>query len=552
MITRSKAGIFKPKALLSATRHPLPPSPLPSFLPHEPTSYKQALNTPEWNNAMIEEYKALCQQQTWSLVPLPPNKNLIGCKWVFRLKHHPDGSIARFKARLVAKGFHQEPGIDYFETFTPVVKHSTIRLIISLAIHFHWPLQQLDVSNAFLHGILDEEIYMSQPPGFVDKTHPYLVCRLHKSLYGLKQAPRAWFGRLTSFVQAHGFHASCSDPSLFIRRHNQSLTIFLIYVDDLIITGNDQSYIDSLIHLLNNVFSMKHLGPLRHFLGVEIHNTSHGIFLSQQSYALNILHRANMMYCKPIGSPSTNKPPSTSSDLALDTTTYRQLVGALQYLTLTRPDITHAVNQACQHMHQPSQTHFTALKRILRYIKGSLNHGLHYTRGPLRLSAFADADWAGDTHDRRSTTGYCIFLGSNPITWCSKKQPTVARSTTEAEYRALAHTTAELYWIRSLFLELGIPLPFKPTLWTDSTSALSLASNPVFHARTKHIEVDYHFIREKVLRKDIEIKFVRSTNQPADIFTKSLHPKQFQDLRSKLTVASPTISLQGRISNNGK
>lgn len=289
---------------------------------------------------------------------------------------------------------------------------------------------------------------------------------------------------------------------------------------------------------------MKDLGSLHYFLGIEVTSTPNGLFLSQAKYAQEILTKAGMQECKPSASPTSSKGPYDPSDpLCDDVTLFRTLVGSLQYRTLTRPEIAFSVNTVCQHMQQPKVSHFVAVKRLLRYVKGTLNHGLHITSGSLSLTAFADADWAGDPVDRRSTSGFVVFLRSTPISWCAKKQPTVARSSTEAEYRAMAQTAADLVWIQQLLSELHIPISPPHILWCDNRSAMTLASNPVFHARTKHIEIDYHFIREQVLATKLVLCFIGSTAQVADIFTKGLGVSRFLFLKSKLMVGSPPMSL---------
>uniref|UniRef100_A0A2N9HVI9 Integrase catalytic domain-containing protein n=1 Tax=Fagus sylvatica TaxID=28930 RepID=A0A2N9HVI9_FAGSY len=534
MQTRSKSGIFKPKVGFAAHV---------DYSVTEPTSYTTASKHSQWCDAMHEEFQALQKQGTWSLVPKPPFKNIVGCKWVYKLKYNSDGTIARHKARLVAKGFHQQYGIDFDETFSPVVKPPTVRLILSLAVSLNWPLRQLDVKNAFLHGTLKEEVYMTQPQGYVDPTHPTHVCKLIKSIYGLKQAPRAWFESFTSQLLHLGFIASTADSSLFIYKHHKIVAYLLLYVDDIVLTGNTPSCLDHLIHQLSTVFDLKDLGPLHYFLGLQVTRSSSGLFLNQAKYATDLLQKHNMLDSKPAKSPSC---PNTrlslhEGDLLTDPHGYRSLVGGLHYLTFTRPDISFSVHQVCQYMSAPTTVHLAAAKRILRYIRGTLFHGVAFTPGPLHLSAFTDADWAGDPDDRRSTSGFLVYLGSNPITWSAKKQPTVSRSSTESEYRALAIASAELCWIRTLLKDLGIFISQTPILWCDNVSALAIASNPVFHARTKHIEVDFHFVRERVLRKDLIVKFVSTTDQLADIFTKSLPTQRFLDLQRNLTVSVPVI-----------
>ena len=468
---------------------------------------------------------------------------MVGCKWVYKLKHHSDGSIARYKARLVAKGFHQQYGVDFDETFSPVIKLPTVRLILSLAVSLHWPLRQLNVKNAFLHGILKEEVYMTQPQGYIDSTHPSYVCKLQKFIYGLKQAPRAWFESFTTQLLHLGFITSTTDSSLFIYKDNKVIAYLLLYVDDIVLTSNTPTFLDHLIQQLNSVFYLKNLGSLHYFLGLQITRTSSRLYLNQSKYAQELLKKHNMLDCKPASSsscPNTRLSPH-DGDLLPDPHLYRSMVGALHYLTFIRPDISFVVHQVCQYMFAPTTIHFAAAKRILRYLWDTFNHGIEFTPGPLHLSAYTDADWAGDPDDRRSTFGFLVYLGNNAVTWSAKKQPTVSRSSTESKYRALAIASAKLCWVRSLLKDLGIYLTDPPVLWCDNVSALAIASNPVFHARTKHIEVDFHFVRERVLRKNLVVKFVSTVDQLADIFTKSFPTHRFLELRHNLTVTVPKI-----------
>uniref|UniRef100_A0A2N9GK89 Reverse transcriptase Ty1/copia-type domain-containing protein n=1 Tax=Fagus sylvatica TaxID=28930 RepID=A0A2N9GK89_FAGSY len=537
MQTRSKNGIFKPKLGYIAKV---------DYSTTEPNSYTIASKHPQWCTAMDEEFQALHKQGTWSLVSLPPHKNVVGCKWVYKLKYNSDETIARYKARLVAKGFHQQYGVDFDETFSPVIKPPTVRLVLSLAVSLNWPLRQLDVKNAFLHGALKEEVYMTQPQGYIDSQHPSHVCKLLKSIYGLKQAPRAWFESFTSQLLHLGFSASTADSSLFIYKNDNIIAYLLLYVDDIVLTSNTPTFLDHLIAQLSKIFDLKDLGQLHYFLGLQVTRTSAGLHLNQAKYASDLLKKHNMMDSKPAKTPSC---PNTrlslhDGDPLPDPHAYRSLVGALHYLTFTRPDISFSVHQVCQYMSAPTTIHLAAAKRILRYLRGTLFHGIAFHPGPLTLSAYTDADWAGDPDDRRSTSGYLVYLGSNPITWSAKKQPTVSRSSTESEYRALAIASAELCWIRALLKDLGIYLSQPPLLWCDNVSALAIASNPVFHARTKHIEVDFHFVRERVLRKDLIVKFVSTIDQLADIFTKSL-PTLNGSLIFKAISRSLSLRLRG-------
>uniref|UniRef100_A0A2N9FZ66 Reverse transcriptase Ty1/copia-type domain-containing protein n=1 Tax=Fagus sylvatica TaxID=28930 RepID=A0A2N9FZ66_FAGSY len=465
MQTRSKHGIFKPKIYHTIST---------DYTHIEPPTYQLASKYPQWCTAMDEEFSALQRQHTWSLVPPPIGKNIVGCKWVFKLKRNSDGSISRYKARLVAKGFHQQYGIDFEETFSPVVKPPTVRLILALAVTYNWPLRQLDVRNS-----------------------------------------------------------SMGSPSMDSSR--------------LLEPGNNSSFITQLILDLSKVFELKDMGSLSYFLGLQIQRSTKGLTITQTKYAIDLLTKHNMAHCSPCKTPCVPhvRLSGHCGQPIADVHAYRSLVGALHYLTFTRPGISFAVHQVCQFMNAPSDIHFTAAKHVLRYLKGTLDHGLFYTPGPISLSAFSDADWAGDPNDRRSISGLLVYLGHNPITWSTKKQLTVSRSSTEAEYRALASASAEVCWLRTLVKDLGLYLYALLVLWCDNVSALAIASNPVFHARTKHIEVDFHFIRERVLRKDLQVKFVSTVDQLVDIFTKGLSSHRFQELQSKLLVPVDTIRLRG-------
>ncbi|KAM0000492.1 putative RNA-directed DNA polymerase [Helianthus debilis subsp. tardiflorus] len=501
---------------------------------------------------MSEEYKALMKNGTWTLVPQVSNVNVVDCKWVYKLKRDQHGAIKRYKARLVAKGFNQQPGIDYHETFSPVVKATTIRVVLSLAVTCGWSLRQLDVQNAFLHGDLNETVYLRQPPGFVDPARPNHLCLLHKSLYGLKQAPRAWFQRLSRALQHLGFHGSKTDPSLFIYSSAGTLLYMLVYVDDIILTGNNPTAMDSVVKSLSSTFAIQDMGTLSYFLGIEVQSKGPDLILSQRKYILEILNKAGLSQSKPVSSPC-----SPSVHLVLgdspsfdNPVRYRQIVGALQYLTLTRPDIAFAVNKVCQFMHSPTENHWSAVKRILRYLQGSLNHGLLFRRSSgstlhaytdanyRSLTAYSDADWAGCPDDRRSTGGFAIYLGSNLVSWSARKQRTVSRSSTESEYKALADTVAELTWLDSLLHELCVPMKSAPILWCDNLGATYLSANPIFHARTKHVEVDFHFVREKVAQGRLVVQFISTHDQIADVFTKPLSSERFATLRDKLQLVS--------------
>jgi hypothetical protein len=534
MQTRAKHGIFCPKKFFNMSNTTSTTSPLPS-------SYKSALLDPNRHNAMHDEFNALMNNNTWCLVPRPAGANVITGKWIFRHKHNSDGTLARYKARWVVRGFNQEHGVDYDETFSPVVKPATIRTVLSMATSSSWPIHQLDVKNAFLHGNLSETVYCSQPAGFVNSSFPNHVCKLNKSLYGLKQAPRTWFFRFTDFLKLLGFQQSKSDSSLFIL-HTQTATAYLLlYVDDIILTASTQSLLSSVISKLRQEFAMTDLGPLEHFLGVQVRRTPKGLFLSQQQYATEILDRANMLNCNPCVTPADTKSKlsaTTGQPLSsAKSTEFRSLAGALQYLTLTRPDISYDVQQICLFMHSPREPHVSLLKRVLRYLKGTIHYGLHLLRSKsTNITAYSDADWAGCPDTRRSTSGYCVFVGDNLVAWSSKRQTTVSRSSAEAEYRGVANAVAETCWIRQLLLELHRPPARATIVYCDNISAMYLSSNPVQHQRTKHVEIDLHFVRDRVSLGEVKVLHVPSRFQYADIFTKGLPSVLFDDFRNNLNV----------------
>lgn len=314
----------------------------------------------------------------------------------------------------------------------------------------------------------------------------------------------------------------------------------------MLLTGSSSTLVQSFLQVLNSEFSMKDLGPLHHFLGIQVQSTTTGLHLSQTHYAYSILERAQMLECQPMPTPLVQKSVSTSVDTPVDDPSYfRVLVGSLQYLTLTRPDLSFSVNYVSQFMHSPHMSHLKYVRRILRYLKGTLDLGLSLTADTsLALSAFSDADWAGCQMTRRSTTGYCTFLGSNIVSWCAKKQTTVARSSTEAEYRAMAHAAAELTWLGYLLDDLRVPQRNPPILYGDNLSALYLTVNPVLHARSKHIALDYHYVRERVAQGVLITKHIPSTFQLADIFTKSMTKARLAQFRHKLCL-QPRQSLRG-------
>ena len=357
------------------------------------------------------------------MVHLPTGKKAIRCRWVFAVKVNPDGSVARLKARLVAKGYAQAYGVDYSDTFSPVAKMTPVRIFISLATTHNWDLHQLDIKNSFLHGDLQEEVYMEQPPGFVAQGEIRRVCRLRKSLYGLKQSPRAWFGKFIQAVEKFGLQKSKSDHSVFYQNSHSGIILLVVYVVDIVITGSDSIGISSLKSFLYDQFHTKDLRMLRYFLGVEVMRSKHGIFLSQRKYVLDLLSETGKLGTKPCSSPMAPGVPLTKEGkLFEDPERYRRLVGKLNYLTVTRPDIAHSVSVVSKYMSSLTIGNWAVIEHILCYLEGALGRGILYSNhGHNRVECFTDADWARSKEDRRSTSGYCVFVGGNLVSWKSKK-----------------------------------------------------------------------------------------------------------------------------------
>ncbi|KAH9714416.1 retrovirus-related pol polyprotein from transposon RE1 [Citrus sinensis] len=451
MTTRSKIGIFKPKLYNVALVH------------KEPESIEEAMQNPKWFAAMEEEYSALLKNNTWSLVPRSDGQKIVGNKWVYRVKHNSDGSLAKYKARLVTKGFQQIAGVNYFETFSLVVKSATVRVVISLAVMNQWQIRQVDVNNAFLNGELTEEVFMDQPAGFVDSQKPNFVCKLHKSLYGLKQAPRAWYEKLKGCLLQWDFKNARADTSLLIKKTSSYMILVLIYVDDILITGPNSAELESFIAKFNVVFALKDLGTLSYFLGIEVLYGADCIYLSQRKYIRDPLTKVQLLECKYIDTPMSigiklqKEAQGHLGQYITDATHYKNIVGGMQYLVLTRPEIAFVVSKLSQYVSSPTMQHLIACKRVLRYLKSTQDYELKFAHnGEMKITGFIDADWACDLDDRKSIGAYCIYLGNNLISWSSKKQSVIARSSAESEYRALTSASAEISRLQSLFSEIGL------------------------------------------------------------------------------------------------
>ncbi|KAH9703677.1 hypothetical protein KPL70_011177 [Citrus sinensis] len=512
----------------------------------EPKTFNEAIQCKfrtEWKKAMDDEILSLHNNETWELVERPEKTRIVGCKWIFKIKEGLTSSEPkRFKARLVAKGYTQKEGVDFKEVFLPVVRHASIRVILSLTAVQDMELDQLDVKTAFLHGRLQEEIFMTQPEGFEDPEKPRHVCLLKKSLYGLKQSPRQWYLRFDEFMVTHGFMRCSYDCCVYYKLLKDDLYIYLLlYVDDMLIACKVREEIEDLKKILSSEFDMKNLGIAKKILGVEIERDRAAglMFLSQKKYLTRVLHSFQMLNSKPVVTPlaahfrlSNLQCPKTSEEkLEMEDVPYANAVGCLMYaMVLTRPDISHAVSVVSRYMATLGNEHWKAVKWIMRYLSGTLSCGLVYgkNKGSCEgLLGFVDSDYAGDLDRRRSLTGYMFLFNGCLVNWKATLQHVVALSTTEAEYTAATEAVKEALWLQGLMRELGVKQK-TVTVYCDSSSALHLCRNPAHHERTKHIDIKLHFIRNEVSKGAVKMSKVHTDENPADMLTKVVTTAKFK------------------------
>lgn len=501
----------------------------------EPATYLQAINCVEsdkWQLAITEEYQALINHGTWEFVELPPGRVAIGSKWVFKLKKDEFGVIKRYKARLVAQGYTQEYQVDYEEVFAPVVEKETIRVLLSLAGTHNWVVQQYDVTTAFLNGLLQEEIYMSLPKGFGETNK---VCRLIKSLYGLKQAARVWNSTIHETLVNINFVQSKVDKCLYIYKHGNDICYLVIHVDDLLIASPNKSLIESLAEKIALKFDIKSEGAIRHFLGMDIIKTQNGAYaISQETYINKIASELDLTDIKPSKFPlDKGFHAIVDVDLLPDNKEYRKLIGILLYVAkISRPDLGAAVSILAQRIESPRPTDLREVKRAIKYLITTKTRKLMMSDpgSYQELTIYSDANWAEDRHDRKSITGVICNFNGGTVEWIARKQSAVSKSSTEAEYYALCEAASETLYLKQLLSEFGINTEKPIKIFCDNQSCVKLADNEKLSSRTKHIDVRYHFVKDLVKTSVIDLIYVPTEMNVADLMTKPLSGVRIEKL----------------------
>nr|GEU57963.1 retrovirus-related Pol polyprotein from transposon TNT 1-94 [Tanacetum cinerariifolium] len=485
---------------------------------------KEAMTDPVWIESMQEELFQFKRMDVWVLVPAPDNILPLTLEWIFKNKNDEENTVIQNKSRLVVRGYRQEEGLDFEESFAPVARMEAIRIFLAHAAHKSFTVFQMDVKTAFLHGTLKEDVYVCQPEGFIGADHPSHVYKLKKALYGLKQAPRAWYDELSMFLLHNHFFKGTIDPTLFIRRFDNDILAIKVYVDDIIFCSTHPRYTQLFSDLMKSRFEMSMMGEMTFFLGLQVNQSPCGIFINQSNYVLEILKNYGVKSCDPVGTPMEikDKLDLDQNGTPVDATKYRSMIGALMYLTSSRPDIVHATCLCARYQAKPTEKHLKEVKRIFLYLRGTVNTGFWYTKDyGFELTGFSEADYAGCKDTFKSTSGGAQFLGEKLVSWSSKKQDCTTLSTVEAKYVSLSACCAQLIWMRTQLTNYGFHYN-KILIYCDSKSAIAISCDPVQHSKTKHIVVRYHFIKEHVEKGTIKLYFVKTDYQLADIFTKSL------------------------------
>lgn len=493
----------------------------------DPQTVEEALSSSEaneWRQAMDEEINSLLKNETWELVDLPTGKNALPSKWVFKRKTDQQGNIKQYKARLVIKGYAQRKGVDYQDVYSPVVRYTSIRYLFALAAQQDLQIDQMDAVSAFLQGNIDTDIYMQQPEMYI--TGSEKVCHLKKSLYGLKQASRLWNMKLSNILKEMGIKQSKTDPCVY---YNTDMGIYItVWVDDIIIFSAKDEIKNKIKIELQQKLNMKDLGEASQCVGLNMTRKGGSIMLDQEKYIKEILSRFNMSDCKSIKTPAEVGLKFVENAEEIFDCPYQQAIGSLLYVAQgTRPDLSYIVNTLSRYNREPKIEHWTAVKRVLRYLQGTKDYKLTYTKeGNQEITGYCDADWASDIRDRKSCTGYVFMFQGGAISWCSRKQQTVALSTSEAEYMAMASAAQEALWLQQLQGELRAPRAPDDSgpliVYSDNQSAIKLSANDCYLPRSKHIDIRFHFLKDHVVNNKLKFCFVKGSENISDILTKSV------------------------------
>lgn len=514
----------------------------------EPTTIFEALQSKqakEWLTAAECEINAHTKNKTWLLVRRPDEQNVIGSRWVFKVKYKANNEVDKFRARIVAKGFNQVKGVDYTDSYSPVIRQQTVRMLYSIVVNKNWSLHHMDVKTAFLNGDLHETVFMEQPDYFATDKQNF-VCHLQKSIYGLKQSAKSWNSKLTDFLVENGFKAMYSDECLFYLNMVDHVALIAIYIDDVLITASHLDHITKVKQMLSKRFEMVDLGEISYFLGMEVRCTSSNLIqLKQETYLVNILSKLGMKDCKPANIPCEANHKTVETDELHQFEDYRSAVGSLMYLMVSsRPELAFIIGHLSQHLENPMKDHYLLLKRVLRYVKGTQSYCLHFESSKtehLVLQAFSDASWGSDEFDRKSITGYAIFLNKCLISWKSQKQPLVALSSAEAELIALAATVQEVLFLRSLLAEIGFAQTEPTMIHVDNQAVISMCTNRSNNSRIRHLDIRYYFVKDCIQNKSVILEYLPSSQMTADIFTKPLPFPSFARHRNDLGVRDPGV-----------
>ncbi|KAL3701666.1 hypothetical protein R1sor_019688 [Riccia sorocarpa] len=507
----------------------------------EPVDYQEASKTKHWQLAMDEEFRAHMENQTWKLVDLPSGRKAIRCKWVYKTKLKADGRIARHKARLVAKGFSQVAGIDYNETYSPVVRFESMRTVMSIAAAEDMEITQFDVKTAFIKSELDETIYMEQPEGYVAKGKEDMVCLLQRAIYGLKQSSRVWNLKFTELLQEYQLEPTTADPCVFLRKVEPKI-IITIFVDDGLVCCRDRKTIEDMMCYLNKRLEVT-FGNAEYYVGLQIirDRKERSLCLSQTRYIQEVARRFGMIDSRPTSTPmDPNVHFGAIGDgekERMQGVPYQEAIGSLMWAMMgTRFDIEYSMSMLAKYNSNPSHEHWLAVKRLIRYVNCTAKYVVRF--GPVNsqhtLVWYCDSDYAADVDTRRSRSGYVFMLNGGPIAWSSQRQPSVATSTTEAEYIASCTAAKELVWLQRLLAGIDFEQTSPTVLNIDNNGAIRLIHNPEFHKRTKHVGVQFHYVREVQEAGELTPVYLSTTQQLADILTKALPADRFSRLRSQI------------------